>query len=608
MSHFPAYLCPTSILTMALLGLLSCASPAPAQSLPATAPAAPRPPRPAPALISRPVERAAKALAPSAAAISASIDLSAAGTPASSGIFGGTSSPEVALEVGSPIIRYGGNRASATNWKTGYDSSGNDWYYVNNPYTNQVIPPEERLNAFGNFKKQGLDLYLTIPMMGRVAKDGTSVAFDIRKYKDQVTWEGKDHPGDVHPYAGNGLVYVRDDKGEIMKGPDGKALTKRLVPDPNDTSIEMSAEEQCDMLRFMVEKMGYGTADKGGLKYMCLDNEPGLWHETHYAMRPNHGVSYDEYWQRTVDYAGRLKKIDPALQIAGPATWGWTEFFYSGLDQQLMKEGKGKPGETADFVNHGKVPFVKWWITKLAEYQKANGVRLVDILDYHFYPAWPRSRAGDPVAQEATVQYTRVWWDPAFKDTSWMGSETNHVLRIVPMIKEWIAECNPGMKTCIGEYGVGGGNDASGGVAMAEMLGVWSREGTDLAFMWGGPGANSPTYFAFKMFRNPDGKHTVFGDRYLPANCEAPLDVSVHAAKDSKTGRITFILINKRGAKDAKVTLKLSAALPEQDVDMYEYGTADKAAIGKLPARKVQGDRLEIDLPAMSVLRFDVKP
>jgi hypothetical protein len=91
-------------------------------------------------------------------------------------------------------------------------------------------------------------------------------------------------------------------------------------------------------------------------------------------------------------------------------------------------------------------------------------------------------------------------------------------------------------------------------------------------------------------------------------NCDAPLDVSIHAARDTKTGHITFVLINKRGAKDAKVTLKLSQAIPAQEVAMYEYGTADRSVIGKLPAQKLAGDKLEIDLAAMSVLRFDLKP
>jgi len=35
---------------------------------------------------------------------------------------------------------------------------------------------------------------------------------------------------------------------------------------------------------------------------------------------------------------------------------------------------------------------------------------------------------------EQRVQETRVLWDPTFKDGSWMGSETEKVLRILPLM------------------------------------------------------------------------------------------------------------------------------------------------------------------------------
>ena len=72
--------------------------------------------------------------------------------------------------------------------------------------------------------------------------------------------------------------------------------------------------------------------------------------------------------------------------------------------------------------------------------------------------------------------------------------------------------------------------------------------------------------------------------------------------------RLTFVLINKRVAKHASVTLELSKAVPEQQVALYEYSNADRFAIGRLPARKVSGRSIAIDLPAFSAIRFDLKP
>jgi len=114
---------------------------------------------------------------------------------------------------------------------------------------------------------------------------------------------------------------------------------------------------------------------------------------------------------------------------------------------------------------------------------------------------------------------------------------------------------------------------------------------------------------------SPDGQHTAFAGRYPPVQARAPFDVSVHAARDSRVpgagdgrGRLTFVLVNKRVAKHASVTLKPSKRVPEQEVVFYEYSGADRFAIGQLPARKLGDSLTIIPLPAFSVLRFDLKP
>jgi hypothetical protein len=78
------------------------------------------------------------------------------------------------------------------------------------------------------------------------------------------------------------------------------------------------------------------------------------------------------------------------------------------------------------------------------------------------------------------------------------------------------------------------------------------------------------------MFRNPDGRHTPFGDRYLPSTVDAPDDVSVHAARDEATGRLTFVLVNKRAAKGARVKLSFNRKVPPQTVVPYEFSASDR--------------------------------
>ncbi|MDQ2732232.1 MAG: glycoside hydrolase family 44 protein, partial [Armatimonadota bacterium] len=529
-------------------------------------------------LISQAVPRAGTPVGGTAAVVTAQVDITSPGTVISPYIYGAASGDrKAANEMGLVSLRSGGNEATPVNWKHGYSSKGNDWFFQN--YGDETPPEKNSLvTFFGDNKKAGLDSYLTMPMMGRVAKDGTSFAFDIRKYPDQESWAGKVQPGDRLANAGNGKQFVKGPDGQTLKDKNGKPIVHDIEANPDDTSVEMSPEEQTQMLAFMVKNMGYNTADQGGLKYIALDNEPMLWDSTHQGMHPK-GTSYDELWDRTRTYASLLKKIDPKVQIAGPTSWGWTGYFLSGLDTQLVGQGKGTWDNPPDKAAHGGVPLAEWYLKKLNDYKKQTGQSLVDILDFHFYPQTGIFNGGspnDPKTMESRVQETRVLWDPTWTDPSWMADDANGKkvgghLEIIPLMKRLIAQNNPGMKTAIGEYNFGGEGDVSGGVAEAELLGVFAREGLDHAYYWFFPAPNSSLYFAFKLYRNPDGQHTVFGDHYLPTTVSAPDDVSVHAAKDSKTGRLTFVLVNKRAAKMARVTLNLTAPVPAQEVTPFEY-------------------------------------
>ncbi len=556
--------------------------------------------------VSLPEPRKPSPLGDQVVEMSATIDTSAEGTPISPYIYGiAMGDRKIAVEEGVTIERAGGNPITPLDWRRGFSGNGADWFFTNN---GAETPPEKNwlVTFHSEDRKAGLESYLCIPIMGRVAKDATSYGFDRAKYPEQEKF-ADDAP---HAGAGNGRAPKKDAGGKPVLDANGHPVFEDIVPDPDDSSVVKTPKEQCDMLRYMIEDMQYGRADAGGVKYVALDNEPALWSGTHRAMHPA-GVSYDELWEKTETCATLLKAIDPGVQIAGPTSWGWTEYFFSGLDSQLIAQGKGSWDAPPDSAAHGGIPLTKWYLAKLAEHKARTGVSLVDILDVHFYPqAAPGGKRGEAMTREALVQETRVMWDPTWKDPSWMGTNADKpgVIRLIPMMREWIAQCNPGMHLSLGEYNFGGEDDVAGGIAQAELLGIYARERVDFAFYWFAPAMNAPTYFAYKMFRNPDGRHTAVGDRCLPSSVDRADDVSVHASKDAASGRIAVVMVNKRGATGAKVALKLSSAVPAQEPAFYEYGPADPGCIGLLPKRTVSGDTIAIELPAMTALRFDLMP
>ena len=61
----------------------------------------------------------------------------------------------------------------------------------------------------------------------------------------------------------------------------------------------------------------WGTSANGGLQYYLLDNEPSIWHATHRDVHPT-GATMDEIKNKILDYAGKIKTVDPSALVAGP--------------------------------------------------------------------------------------------------------------------------------------------------------------------------------------------------------------------------------------------------------------------------------------------------
>jgi hypothetical protein len=535
--------------------------------------------------------------------VTVSVDLSAEGTPISPYVYGGNfTDPDVAKEAGVTIRRWGGNSTTTYDWRTGFHNKGADWFFEN---ANSGGGPYPEKTAWVTFHeenvKAGIASYLTLPAAGWVSKDDKSAAFPLSVYPGQLQ-EASDRPG-----YGNGQWPA----GQQPKEFDPTIALKKVTP-----------EEQAELYNYCLKTAGIPTSANGGIKVIAIDNEPCLWESTHKEFGYK-GLTYDDFLNLAITHATLLKKMDPTVLVAAPCLWGWTAYYMVSSDSRLGPTVGWDRNKMPGYSKNGI--FLKWWLTELNKIEKKTGKKLVDILDIHFYPQANGVQLGqnNPGDGETRVQETRVLWDPTFVENSWMernGSSDNpnplfndgstqstkKNLQILRMMKDWIKECNPGMKLAIGEYNWSGNLDVSGGVAQAELLGIFAREEIYSALLWTGPDKNTPQYFAWKIFRNPDGKFTAFGDRYLPSEVSAPDDVSVHAAR-AADGKVTFVLINKRAKKGARLTVKLSKAVPSQTVALYEYSSVNSKCIGLLPDMTVGGDSITINLPPMSVLRFDVK-
>jgi hypothetical protein len=282
-----------------------------------------------------------------------------------------------------------------------------------------------------------------------------------------------------------------------------------------------------------------------------LDNEPALWHDTQRDVHPS-PVTYDELLDRTVRYAAAIRAADPQALIAGPAEWGFTGYLYSAAD--AVAGFTAKPDRRA----HGDEPLIEWYLHQLAEHEKKTGVRLLDVLDLHYYPQAKGIGVGEEgETDEATnalrIRSTRSLWDARYVDESWIKEP----VQLIPRMKGWLARNYPGLKLSIGEYNFGAERHMSGGLALAEALGRFGEQGLYSAFYWTYPPDGTPAFWAFRAYRNFDGRGGAFEQLSMPT--EAPRGASIFASRSADGRRVTAVLLNYSPTETLEANVNLKA-------------------------------------------------
>jgi hypothetical protein len=559
-------------------------------------------------LISLPEKREQAPLGSDVLDVTVKLDLSAAGTAVSPYIYGVSHGDVEALhEMGVSIRRQGGNLSSVYDWRTGFTSAGHDWFFENRKML-ETPHPEENVWVVMHRenKKHGMKSFFTMPSEW-VAKDGTSSGFPKALYPDCEQFAPD------RPDACNGKSKQKDK--------DEKPITLKCGKHPTQNGKQVGLEYNVELVKYAIKDAGFGRADQGGVDIIALDNEPMLYIETHRDMFCK-GFTYDEYWERTKKYAELIRAADPSVKIAAPALWGWTAYSHASGDMQYREEkglGWDQMEKLPDYAKYG--PFALDFMRRAAEYKKKTGKNLIDIFVFHGYPNTPRlgwdNRAEftnpSPELQELRVRDVRKFWDESYRDPeTWMGKESwaNGNVAYVPLMRRWMKEAGFNVPIAIGEYdysGPEGGEEISAAVAEAESLAAFARTEVAYSMYWADPRKHGPVYFAFKMFRNPDGKRTAVGDRFLVGEASDADSVSVYAFKDDKRKVTSFIILNKRAKKGAKLALELGVSVPAQKAPRYEYSGAHPKAIGELAPLDVNGKSLNVSVAPMSILRLDVK-
>jgi len=520
--------------------------------------------------------------APAMAQTTITVDAAANRHPISPLIYGvAFASARQLQELNAPLNRSGGNAESMYNWQLNAGNHAADWYFESIADSSPV--PGERQDTFvAQSRAGGAEPLLTVPMIGWVANLGpnrqTLWSFSVSKYGPQQ----KTAPD--HPDAGNGVRL------------DGK--TNVTGNDPNDANVPSNVGFEQGWVQHLIGK--WGKAGSGGVRYYIMDNEPMLWNSTHRDAHPD-PVSDDEYFNDFINYSKMVKAQDPNALVLGPELWGWPAYFYSALDNDYRgKHGwQGHP----DMDAHGGLNFLPWFLSEMSKHDKEVGKRRLDYVTVHIYPQG--GDGGDDVSpkiQALRNRSTRSLWDPNYKDESWI----NDTIMLIPRLKKWVAQYYPGTKIGITEYNWGAEKSMNGATTQADLLGIFGREGLDLATRWTTPDENTPTFQAMQIYRNYDGNKSGFGDTSVLDNAPNPDDISSFAAIRSSDKALTVMVINKQVVA-APITVNLSHFSAGSSAQVWQLAANGAgSAITHQPSVTIAADQIQARLPAQSVTLFIV--
>jgi hypothetical protein len=279
-----------------------------------------------------------------------------------------------------------------------------------------------------------------------------------------------------------------------------------------------------------------------------------------------------------VNYAPAIKKAcDNKCLIAGYSPWGWCGYFEDGADHDAGFCESGGP----DYIAAGNIPLAQYYLQEMAAYDAANNQRILDIFDFHYYPAADgvtfSCDESDATTNMNRLQAPRGLYDWSFTDGSWIKEPT----AVIPRFRAMIDKYYPGTQLSISEYNFGGDTCITSTIAHSEALAIFATYGLSVGTRWSKPAPGSMVTNGFNILTNYDGK----GGNILKSSSSG--GTAAYNVKDSDVATVSsymfmagdasmmyVVLYNKdqSASNSVMVTLennKNNVILNKQMIDVY---------------------------------------
>jgi len=472
--------------------------------------------------------------------------------------------------------RLGGNRWTGYNWENNASNAGNDWNHSSDDFLCWALScsdwnqPAAALHTFINrvAEKNGKYVLLTLPMAGYVAADKNGSVPESQK-APSTRWRElkyqKNAPFSYPPNLNDQVVYVDELVDHLVKtyGPAAAAQVRR----------------------------GYS-----------LDNEPDLWMYTHPRLHPGK-TTVAELIQKSADLAQAVKAVDPQAEIFAPVHYG-----FWGMKTLQDAPDWGQYSSTYDW-------FVDLYLDQMRIRSQQSGRRLLDVFDVHWYPEAQGcgtrivgSGVGNACVQQARMQAPRSFWDKNYTEDSWIGTWYKAYLPLLPRLQSSIQTYYPDTKLAITEFSFGAENHISGGVAIADVLGIFGKYGVYFASFYPLEGNTDYVWAAYRLYRNVDGNGLAFGNISVQAttsNVEfAPVYAAIH---NLDITRLHLIVINRHLSQSIAGNFEIRSPLQYQRVRGWGFDQSSAAIRPLFDLKQIQNNAFTYQVPPLTVAHFVIE-
>lgn len=409
-------------------------------------------------------------------------------------------------ESGVQFLREGGgNNATKYNWRNKL-SSHPDWY--NNVYSESW---DVAVKTMIDSLPSSVNGMWSFQLIGKAASN-TGNNFNDYAYNKSTYWQGVNQN-----LAGGGVPNTAGGNKAAVEG------------NPNLYLQNWTADSTTGILDYWFNNL---KIPKQRVTYWNMDNEVEIWNGTHDDIISS-SYQAETFMQSYFAVAKKARDKFPDIKLVGPVTaneWQW----YDWMNKITGADGKN-------------YAWLESFIKRCAEEQKATGIKLLDVLDIHFYPS---ESAPEQVVQLHNVFFNRTYvysGANGVKNVSGTWDNSQNKEYIFGRVNDWLTQyfgINNGIKVGVTEMDVNNNTPSVVAVWYASMLGEFMKNDVEIFTPWSWKTGMWETLHLFARYNKTQSVQGLSSDE---------TNVSAYPTLNATKDSMTIVLVN-RSTSDTKST------------------------------------------------------